>query len=682
MLFPKKTPLMIIALLAGFVVLLVIASNAFIAHSIAQLEREYARQHIKSVLYAFNTEVSELAAQATDWANWDDTYQFMADGNQAYLTSNYPLETFQTLGLNLAMLVDTSGRVVFSKAYDAQSESEAPPPSSLLQSDLLSTLVVPARSTSGLLNLPEGPLLFAAEPIRTSARTGPPRGILLFGRWLDDTVLGHFAGVARSEITSFPWQAESLPADFAEARERLSDGELEYVRTLNDEHIAAYAVLRDAEGAPALIVRAVNERDIYQHGLVSRTLFTVLLLAFAGATSLAIVLLVIQMLESGQELSDILNGSADPIVMVTAEGAILKANTVFEAICGPGQRSLLDVVCPEHPEHRAALQTALRNASASRSTQTLPEAAFRCQSLTRQAGEFEVVLSPLRARLQRSPRLIVTLHDLTPQKQMEAHLRSALNREIEINRLKTQFLSVASHEFRTPLAVIQSAADLLNLYWDRQTDDERRERLLQIKNAVATMRQLTDDLLVHMRTETGALEVHPEPLDINALAQRVASEVALTQGTDVHISLHPAPTPRPVQADPNLMTLVLRNLLSNAVKYSPPGKTVQLSIAQDNGHTVLTLRDEGIGIPPEEQAHLFTPFFRASNVGRTPGTGLGLSIVKRAVELQGGAITFESTPGHGTTFHVTLPHGAPTMSASEVQPQHLAEAEIVHQRLS
>ncbi|GIV81995.1 MAG: hypothetical protein KatS3mg051_1349 [Anaerolineae bacterium] len=291
---------------------------------------------------------------------------------------------------------------------------------------------------------------------------------------------------------------------------------------------------------PALILRTVNERDIYQHGLASRALFTTLLLVFAGAMSLAIALLVIQMLESGQELSDILNGSADPIVLVTADGAILKANTAFEAICGPEQRSLLDVICPERPEHRAALQSALRHASTLQSTQTLPEVAFRCQSLTRQAGEFEVVLSPLRTHLKRSPRLIVTLHDLTPQKQMEAHLRSALNREIEINRLKTQFLSVASHEFRTPLAVIQSSADLLDHYWDRQTDSERHRRLVQIQKAVATLQQMTDDLLLHVRTETGTLEVHPEPLDIQRPVHSAwSSEVALTQGTDVHG--HPAP---------------------------------------------------------------------------------------------------------------------------------------------
>jgi PAS domain S-box-containing protein len=446
---------------------------------------------------------------------------------------------------------------------------------------------------------------------------------------------------------------------------------------LNDDWIASYTVLFDVRGEPAVILRAINERDIYQHGLASRTLYTGLLIVFAGTMTLAIGLLVWQMQAQGQELSDILNGSADPIVLTDANGTILKTNTSFEAVCGPGHRSLLDIVCPEHPEYRQTLQEKLQQTVAWQTTQTLAEIPFRCQSLGRDRADFEVTLVPVRSRFKRSPRLIVTLHDLALQKQMEAHLRSALNREMEINRLKTQFLSVASHEFRTPLAVIQSSADLLDHYWNRQTDGERRERLVQIKKAVATMRQLTDDLLLHVRTETGALEVHPEPLDINALCQRVVSEMTLTQDKAVPVILHPAPTPRPVQADLNLMTLVLRNLLSNAIKYSPNGKTVSLSVDQSNSHTVLTVHDDGIGIPLNEQPHLFTPFFRASNVGRIAGTGLGLSIVRRAVELQGGAITFESAPGQGTTFRVTLPHEVPTTPVAEAQPQHPAEVEMV-----
>jgi len=302
-----------------------------------------------------------------------------------------------------------------------------------------------------------------------------------------------------------------------------------------------------------------------------------------------------------------------------------------------------------------------------RATQTLAEVSFRRQSMARETAEFEVMLSPIRARLKRSPRLIATLHDLALQKQVEAHLRSALNREAEINRLKTQFLSIASHEFRTPLAVILSSTDTLEHYWDRQTEEERHKRFARIKNAVQTMRQLTDDLLVHVRTETGALEVRPEPLDINTLCQRIVKELSLTQDKDVTITLQADPSLHVIHADPNLVALVVRNLLSNAVKYSPAGKTVSLSVAQEAERTTLTVRDEGIGIPLEEQSHLFTPFFRASNVDTIAGSGLGLSIIKQAVELQGGAISFESVPGQGTTFRVTLPHVTPPDSPKDGQ---------------
>ncbi len=660
MYFSRKTSLLIIALLAGLIVLLVVASNVFVAHNLSSLEQVHARQHQRSIKHLYENEVGALAALATDWANWDDTYRFMAEGDQDYLASNYTVGTFQTLNLSLVVLGNLEGRVIFSMAYDAQAERKtAPPPS--LQAGALAPLLEAQRSEAGLLNLPEGPLLFAAEPILTSARTGPPRGVLLFGRWLDDEQLSYFEEVTGDRVALFPWQADSLPADFAEARAHLADDQSAVVRTLNADEIAVYTVLPDVYGNPAVILRTLIERDIYQHGLASRMLFTALLIVFGGVTGLVIIMLVRQMQEQGQELSDILNSSADPIAVLSPDGTIQNVNTAFEATCGVGRRSLFDLICPEHSDHKQALQEGLSRAAALQATRRVPEVTFQCRSATREQADFEVVFSPVRSRLRRSPRLIATLHDLTPQKQAEAHLRNALNREIEINRLKTQFLSMASHEFGTPLAVIMTSADILERYWQRQTEEERQKRFSQIRLAVQTMRQITDDLLAHLRTETGALEVRPEPTDIYALCERLVREFSLSQEKDVSITFQGSPSPLMIQADPNLIALIVRNLLSNAVKYSPAGKAVTLSIAQDAGYITLTVRDEGMGIPLDEQSHLFTPFFRASNVGRIPGSGLGLSIVKKAVELQGGSIGFESVPGQGTTFRVTLPHSAPVV---------------------
>lgn len=660
MLFPKRTPVIIVALLAGFVVLLVIASNAFIASSIARMEETHAYAHLRSLLYTYRNELAGLSAQTNDWANWDDTYQFMADRNEEYLTSNYLPEMFQTLSLNLAVLTDLSGQVVFSMAYDAQADGggEVPPPPSVWDGSLTS-LLDPQQSLAGLLILPEGPLLFAAEPILTSDESGPSRGVLLFGRWPDREMIARFEGVTQSQITMALWDDSNLPADFASARQALSGTETVLVRALNDDYLAGYALLHDVSGNPAVILRTVNERDIYQYGQASRTLFTVLLLLFAGGTGLVIALLVWRMMDIGQGLSDILNGSADPIAVVSPDGTIQKVNAAFEAMCGLGQRSLLDVVCPQRPSQKEALRFKLQEAATRRTTQHLAEVSFWCPPLAHESVPFEVALSPIRARFGRSPHIIAALHDLTPQKKMEAHLRNALNREVEINRLKTHFLSMASHEFRTPLAVILSSAEILEHYWERQTEVERHKRLGKIKEAGQAMRQLSDNLLVHTRTEMGALEVRPEPVDINALCQGIIDDQLQTQDAEVPITFSPAPSSPVIQADPNLVTLIVRNLLSNAVKYSAAGKTVSLSIIQDAGQTVLAVRDEGIGIPLEEQPHLFTPFFRGSNVDALPGIGLGLPIVKQAVELQGGAISFESRPGQGSTFRVTLPHVTP-----------------------
>ncbi len=240
-------------------------------------------------------------------------------------------------------------------------------------------------------------------------------------------------------------------------------------------------------------------------------------------------------------------------------------------------------------------------------------------------------------------------------RQSEQDLRKAYEKEKELSELKSRFVSMASHEFRTPLSTILSSADLIEAYQKAEQQDRREKHISRIKSAVANLTGILNDFLSLSRLEEGFIEAQPTAFELNAFCGEVIDELQglLKPGQDIHIN--PLPADTVVVLDKKFLKNILFNLLSNAIKYSPAGKPIHCQLRREDQQLFITIDDQGIGIPEEEQQHLFTRFFRARNVENIQGTGLGLNIVKRYVELMRGAITFESALGKGTTFTVRIP---------------------------
>lgn len=245
--------------------------------------------------------------------------------------------------------------------------------------------------------------------------------------------------------------------------------------------------------------------------------------------------------------------------------------------------------------------------------------------------------------------------DMTDRKRTEEELKRALERERELSQLKSNFVSMVSHEFRTPLGIIQSSAEILDDYLDQLDPAERREQLVSIIKNSRRMAGLMEDVLLLGRLDSGRMEFAPRPLDLVALCRRLVAEVLSTTDSRCPIDFSTRNLPEEAMADESLLRHILLNLLSNAVKYSPGGKAVEFRAACVNGSLMFLVRDEGIGIPEQDLPVLFEAFRRGSNVGQTPGTGLGLVIVKRSVELHHGTIQLDTREGGGTAFTVTIP---------------------------
>lgn len=247
--------------------------------------------------------------------------------------------------------------------------------------------------------------------------------------------------------------------------------------------------------------------------------------------------------------------------------------------------------------------------------------------------------------------------DATARVQAEQDQQRALQQQIELNGLKSRFITMASHEFRTPLATIHGSVDLLMHYDDRMPADKKRLTLQKIDDAVERMTHMLENVLVIGRSDAGRLQFKPQVSRISPFCRSLVDELRSAMPELFHrITLLQdlPPDERCYLLDETLIRHIVGNLLSNAVKYSLHGGQVTLRVQPRDEELVISVSDQGIGIPLADQAKLFESFHRASNAGHIAGTGLGLSIVRDAVQCHGGSITFESTPGIGSRFTAVL----------------------------
>jgi signal transduction histidine kinase len=245
--------------------------------------------------------------------------------------------------------------------------------------------------------------------------------------------------------------------------------------------------------------------------------------------------------------------------------------------------------------------------------------------------------------------------DISERKRAEEEIRRALEKERELNELKSRFVAMTSHEFRTPLATILSSSELVEHYGSRLPAEEQKELFQSIRAGVERMTKMLDDVLIIGRAEAQMLEFKPAPTDLAAFCEGLVEELQRSTAAKRPLDYAYEGARGPVNVDEKLLRHVLINLLSNAIKYSPRGGPVEFRVRVENGTAAFEVADHGIGIPAEDQARLFETFYRARNVGNIAGTGLGLAIVRKSLDLHGGTIRFDSAPDRGTRFHVAVP---------------------------
>jgi len=589
----RKTLLIIAGTFYGVIILLFFISRTILLESYTDLENQSTHRDVERAVTAYSQALSRLETTTTEWAAWDDTYDFIAEPDEEYIRSNLTDSTFVEMGLNLMLYVDPSRETVFGKAFDLDSEEEiALPPNIakyLAQHDYLVTHPHTESRYTGTIVLPEGPMIISSHPILTSENEGPIRGTLITGRYLDAAKIAELAETTLLSITIHKFNDPLIPPDFLAARSSISTASPVFVQPLGEQSIAGYTLIEDIRGNPALMLKVDAPRDIYHQG---QSAISYLILSIVGV-SLAFGLVTLLLLEK-QVLSRLSYLSRN----VSDIGISAKLSA---RVSVPGSDEL---------------------------------------------SKLGATINGMLAALEQSE---TELRELFEE---EKGLRQDL--EAEINK-RVEFTRALVHELKTPITPVLASSELLleeikegGPMWDLAQN---------ISQGAYNLNQRIDELLDLARGEVGMLHLNPESIDSGQLLRSIVNSVKPLARKSGHILNAELPPSLPViHADEDRLRQVVLNLLNNAFKFTPADGSITVKANRKGTNLVVEVQDTGRGISKEGQERLFEPYQQLEGERtRLSGLGLGLSLSKKLVELHGGQIWVQSEKGKGSTFGFSIP---------------------------
>lgn len=368
-----------------------------------------------------------------------------------------------------------------------------------------------------------------------------------------------------------------------------------------------------------------------------------------------------ELIDSERKLRTILDSALDAVVSIDSDGLVTEWNhqaeimfgfTAQEAIGKP----LTNTIIPNRHSvsHNKGMKHYLKTGEGPVLNQKIEITALR-----KGGEEFPIELAIVSVVMKGVHSFTAFMSDITVQKQVHHEMEKALSKERELNELKSRFVAMTSHEFRTPLTTIKQNIDLVSFKLENKHPEEfldYKKYLDRVESEIRRVTSLMNDILMMGRIDSGKIEVRKQAADLKYFCQCIIEQHVSSRLDDRGIDFEVTGVPRPVEFDGDLFDHVIQNLMSNAFKYSEGKANPKITLRYDKLDVVhLHVQDFGIGIPKKDQKGLFQSFYRATNVQNIQGSGLGLSIVKEFVELHGGVINVNSDKGKGSEFIVEIP---------------------------
>ena len=367
------------------------------------------------------------------------------------------------------------------------------------------------------------------------------------------------------------------------------------------------------------------------------------------------------------ELRQFIETANAPIFGIDADGKVNEWNQTSEKITGFKKEEVLGKDLVETyitEDYRKAVKQVLDNALKGEETANYEFPLFTkdnrrvmvlLNSSTRRDADGKIVgVLGVGQDISQMDNYKTNLEDTVKKRTFE--LENSLEREKELGKLKTSFVAMASHEFRTPLAAIQAATDVILRYKDKLSQEDIEKRLFKIKREVNDMKIMLEDILIIGKAESQKLQFNTIEQDLVDLVKNIVSDYQLTQEKEREVIYKISMDKIMLNVDPKWIKHIILNLLSNALKYSEAPASVIIEIRQEENEVILSVTDQGIGFSEKDQESIFEPFHRGQNVGNVQGTGLGLSVLQTAIDLHKGKIKVESKLNNGSTFIVSLPY--------------------------
>ncbi|XGW00129.1 MAG: CHASE4 domain-containing protein [Leptolyngbya sp. BL-A-14] len=693
----KKTILIFCLILTSLTSVVYFASSTILLGSLKTAEEQSARQSLQGVLNVLTKDQEAFASRYSDWSAWDDTYTFIQDKNEAYIKSNLIAEQLSNLKVNLALFMNTAGQVVYGTGFELDTKQVKPLPNevsdSFKRNKLLLDYPIAKGPLTGILLLKEGPMLITSQPILTSAKQGPPRGVLIFGRHINTDTRNNLEKLTRFTIDIQLLNAPNLSRENQLAHQKLSIQNPVLVSPINEDTLVGYLLLTDVYNQPALILRVELPREIYRQGHRSQQylMVTIILLGllFGGVSVLLLERFVLARLTylsqgvsqiqtkrdlslrlsvSGQdEISDLTRNINEMLRIL--EKAQWEVSEALEQVTQTNQELRITVEkLQDEILERQRVESALRQS----------EEQFKNQ--THHLGKTLI-------KLQQAQLKLVQSEKMSSLGQLVAGVAHEINNPVnfiygnliyatEYVQQLLQLLAVYQQQYPEPTPAINSILEQVDLGFI----------VSDLPKTVASMRvgaERIRDIIKSLRIFSRLDEAEIKSVDIH---QGIDSTLLILQSrlkanghySDIVVVKNYGQLPR-VECYAGQLNQVFMNVLTNAIDAIEEARSQRIVTTEQSNDTLasqiadylsatitihthssedgwITIRisDSGMGMPEEVRKRLFEPFFTTKAVGQ--GTGLGMSISHQIiVEKHQGMLECHSSLGKGTEFIITIP---------------------------